>query len=254
MPTKKPTPKNPAPKAAPTKVAAKAAAKTAQAKKPAGKRPKESTDTLKARTSAIVAQLAKDYGDAECALHHKNAFQLLVATILSAQCTDERVNMVTPALFKQFPTPAAFAAAPLEAIEKAIQSTGFFRNKAKSIKACSEALVDNHKGQVPRTLEEMVELAGVGRKTANVVLGVAFGLPTGVVVDTHVGRLSRRLGLTANDDPVKVEADLMALLPKSEWIAFSHRLIHHGRQICQARKPKCDACQLSPLCPKIGVA
>jgi endonuclease III len=254
MPAKKPTPKKSAPTAAATKAVAKAAAKTAQAKKPAGKRPKESADALKARTSAIVAQLAKDYGDAECALHHKNAFQLLVATILSAQCTDERVNMVTPALFKQFPTPAAFAAAPLEAIEKAIQSTGFFRNKAKSIKACSQALVDNHKGQVPRTLEEMVELAGVGRKTANVVLGVAFGLPTGVVVDTHVGRLSRRLGLTANDDPVKVEADLMALLPKSEWIAFSHRLIHHGRQICQARKPKCDACHLNPLCPKIGVA
>jgi endonuclease III len=254
MPAKKPTPKKSAPTAAATKAVAKAAAKTAQAKKPAGKRRKESADALKARTSAIVAQLAKDYGDAECALHHKNAFQLLVATILSAQCTDERVNMVTPALFKQFPTPAAFAAAAIEQIELAIQSTGFFRNKAKSIKACSQALVDNHKGQVPRTLEEMVELAGVGRKTANVVLGVAFGLPTGVVVDTHVGRLSRRLGLTANDDPVKVEADLMALLPKSEWIAFSHRLIHHGRQICQARKPKCDACHLNPLCPKIGVA
>jgi endonuclease-3 len=254
MPAKKPTPKKPAPKAVGPKSAVKAAAITVKAKKPAGKSPKESADALKARTSAIVAQLAKDYGDAECALHHKNAFQLLVATILSAQCTDERVNMVTPALFKQFPTPAAFAAAPIESIEKAIQSTGFFRNKAKSIKACSQALVDNHKGQVPHTLEEMVELAGVGRKTANVVLGVAFGLPTGVVVDTHVGRLSRRLGLTANDDPVKVEADLMALLPQDEWIAFSHRLIHHGRQICQARKPKCDACHLNPLCPKIGVA
>jgi endonuclease-3 len=254
MPAKKSTPKKPAPKAAPTRAAAKAAAKRAPAQEPAGKRSKESADALKARSSAIVAQLAKDYGDAECALHHKNAFQLLVATILSAQCTDERVNMVTPALFKQFPTPAAFAEAPIEQIEKAIQSTGFFRNKAKSIKACSQALVDKHKGQVPRTLEEMVELAGVGRKTANVVLGVAFGLPTGVVVDTHVGRLSRRLGLTANDDPVKVEGDLMALLPQDEWIAFSHRLIHHGRQICQARKPKCDACHLSPLCPRIGIA
>jgi endonuclease-3 len=254
MPAKKSTPKKPAPKAAPTRAAAKAAAKRAPAQEPAGKRSKESADALKARSSAIVAQLAKDYGDAECALHHKNAFQLLVATILSAQCTDERVNMVTPALFKQFPTPAAFAEAPIEQIEKAIQSTGFFRNKAKSIKACSQALVDKHKGQVPRALEEMVELAGVGRKTANVVLGVAFGLPTGVVVDTHVGRLSRRLGLTANDDPVKVEGDLMALLPQDEWIAFSHRLIHHGRQICQARKPKCDACHLNPLCPRIGIA
>jgi endonuclease-3 len=254
MPAKKSTPKKPAAQAAPTKAAAKTAAKRALAKKPTGKRSRESADALKARSSAIVAQLARDYGDAECALHHKNAFQLLVATILSAQCTDERVNLVTPSLFKQFPTPAAFAAAPLPEIEKAIQSTGFFRNKAKSIKACSQALVDKHKGQVPRTLEEMVELAGVGRKTANVVLGVAFGLPTGVVVDTHVGRLSRRLGLTANDDPVKVEADLMALLPQDEWIAFSHRLIHHGRQICQARKPKCDACHLNPLCPKIGIA
>jgi endonuclease-3 len=250
----KSTPTKPARKAAATKAAAQSTAKTAPAKKPAGKRPKEGAEALKSRTSAIVAQLAKDYGDAECALHHKNAFQLLVATILSAQCTDERVNMVTPALFKQFPTPAAFAAAPIELIEKAIQSTGFFRNKAKSIKACSKALVDNHKGQIPKTLEEMVKLAGVGRKTANVVLGVAFGLPTGVVVDTHVGRLSRRLGLTANDDPVKVEADLMALLPQNEWIAFSHRLIHHGRQVCQARKPKCDACHLNSLCPKIGVA
>jgi endonuclease-3 len=197
--------------------------------------------------------LAKEYPDAECALHHASAFELLVATILSAQCTDERVNMVTPSLFKKYPSPAAFAAAPPEDIEQAIQSTGFFRNKAKSIKAASQALVDHHNGEVPRELELLVKLAGVGRKTANVVLGVAYGKATGVVVDTHVGRLSRRLGLTANDDPVKIEADLMAILPKKHWIDFSHRLIHHGRRICSARKPKCDACVLEKLCPKIGI-
>jgi endonuclease-3 len=222
--------------------------------KPAGKRrPRESAAALAARVEHIVAGLAKEYADAECALHHKNAFELLVATILSAQCTDERVNMVTPALFKSFPTPAAFAAAPIDKIEKAIQSTGFFRNKAKSIQAASKAIVEKHGGKVPQELDEMVELAGVGRKTANVVLGVAYGKATGVVVDTHVGRLSRRLGLTDHDDPVKVEADLMAILPQSEWIDFSHRLIHHGRRVCQARKPKCDACVLEELCPKIGV-
>jgi endonuclease-3 len=224
------------------------AKKTASAKQPA-----EDPAALKARTAKIVALLAKEYADAECALHHKSPFELLVATILSAQCTDERVNMVTPALFKKYPTPAAFAVAPIEDIEKAIQSTGFFRNKAKSIKAASQALVEKHNGKVPQTLEEMIQLAGVGRKTANVVLGVAYKIPTGVVVDTHVGRLSRRLGLTHNEDPVKVESDLVELLPKREWIDFSHRLIHHGRRICQARKPKCDACILEKLCPKIGV-
>jgi endonuclease III len=240
MPAKKPSPrKRPAPK------------KPAKSAKAASK---ESPADLKRRTTKIVRQLAKDYGDAECALGHESAFELLVATILSAQCTDERVNMVTPALFKKYPGPAAFAVAPLADIEKAIQSTGFFRNKAKSIKSCSQALVDQHDGRVPEELDDLVQLAGVGRKTANVVLGVAFGKATGVVVDTHVGRLSRRLGLTQADDPIKVEADLMALLPQSEWINFSHRLIHHGRQICQARKPKCDACTLANLCPKIGVA
>jgi endonuclease-3 len=206
------------------------------------------------RARQIVRLLGREYPDAECALHHNNAFELLVATILSAQCTDERVNLVTPPLFKKYPTPAAFAAAPLEAIEKAIQSTGFFRNKAKSIKAASQAIVDDHDGDVPQELDAMVRLAGVGRKTANVVLGVAYGKASGVVVDTHVGRLSRRLGLTANDDPVKVEADLMAILPQNEWIDFSHRLIHHGRRVCQARKPTCDACVLNEVCPKIGVA
>jgi endonuclease III len=244
MPAKKP--------AKPQAAAAKRAPK--KPAQPLRSRFRETAAAQSERVAKILRQLAKDYGDAECALHHKSAFELLVATILSAQCTDERVNMVTPALFKKYPTAAAFAVAPVPDIEKMIQSTGFFRNKAKSIKNCSQALVDEHGGKVPQELDELVKLAGVGRKTANVVLGVVFRKATGVVVDTHVGRLSRRLGLTANDDPVKVEADLMAIIPQQEWIDFSHRLIHHGRQVCQARKPKCDACTLAELCPKIGVA
>ncbi|MCA9236446.1 MAG: endonuclease III [Planctomycetales bacterium] len=207
----------------------------------------------KRRAARVVRQLKKDFPNAECALVHETPFQLLVATILSAQCTDQRVNQVTPALFRKYPTPAHFAAAPLSAIEKAVHSTGFFRNKAKNIKACCQALVEEHDGELPRTLEEMTALAGVGRKTANVVLGTAFGLPTGVVVDTHVGRLSRRLGLTDQDDPVRVEKELMELLPKKEWIGYSHRLIYHGRQVCKARKPACDACSMKGFCPQVGV-
>lgn len=209
---------------------------------------------VKQQARRVVTALRKEYPDAECSLTHRSPFELLVATILSAQCTDERVNIVTKDLFKKYPSPTAMARAPLPAIEKVIQSTGFFRAKAKSIKACSIALVDEHDGQVPDDLDSLVKLAGVGRKTANVVLGVAFGKATGVVVDTHVGRLSRRLGLTTNDDAVKVEADLMAVLPKKEWIDFSHRMIAHGRRICIARKPKCDECIMEKFCPKIGVA
>jgi endonuclease-3 len=208
---------------------------------------------LKQRAAKIVRVLAKEYPDAACALLHHSPFELLVATILSAQCTDQRVNMVTPALFKKYPGPEAFARAPIAAIEKAIQSTGFFRNKAKSIKACSTTLVEEHGGDVPRDLEALVALPGVGRKTANVVLGVAYGIPSGVVVDTHVGRISRRLGLTRHDDAVKGESDLMELLPQKAWIAFSHRMIQHGRKICIARRPKCDVCALASLCPRIGV-
>jgi endonuclease-3 len=207
----------------------------------------------KNRAIKVVRALKKEYPDAVCALVHRSPFELLVATILSAQCTDERVNMVTPALFKKYPDPAAFSAAPQPAIEKAIKSTGFFRNKAKSIKTCSRALVEDHGGEVPQDLDALVKLAGVGRKTANVVMGVAFGKATGVVVDTHVGRLSRRLGLTADVDPVKVEADLMQCLPKKEWIDFSHRMIYHGRQVCIARRPRCEACVMQAFCPKIGV-
>ena len=208
----------------------------------------------KRRAGQVVRALKQEYPEVHCALVHRSPFELLVATILSAQCTDARVNMVTPALFEKYPTPAAFAAAPLPAIEKAIQSTGFFRNKAKSIKAAATAIVDDHGGEVPDTLEELVGLAGVGRKTANVVLGVAYGKATGVVVDTHVGRLSRRLGLTSHDDAVKVETDLMTIVPRKEWIDFSHRLIAHGRRICIARRPKCDECVMNRFCPRIGVS
>ncbi len=210
-------------------------------------------DDRKQRALKIAHQLAKTYADAECALKHDNPFQLLAATILSAQCTDERVNMVTPALFAKYPTAAALAASKQADVEKIIQSTGFFRAKATNLRGMAQALVDQFGGELPRTLEEMTSLPGVGRKTANVVLGTAFGLPTGVVVDTHVKRLTRLLGLTKHLDPVKIEHDLAALLPKSEWINFSHRLIHHGRRICNARKPNCAECPLLKLCPRVGL-
>jgi endonuclease III len=207
----------------------------------------------KRRAGQIVRQLARDYPDAECSLDFRNPLELLIATILSAQCTDERVNKVTPALFKKYPSAAALATAPLATLEKAIQSTGFFRNKAKSILGCCQRLVAEHGGQVPQTLDELVRLPGVGRKTANVVLGTAFGIPSGVVVDTHVGRISQRLGLTTAGDAVKIEQELMAQLPKQEWIAFSHRLIQHGRRVCVARRPKCESCTLAKVCPRVGV-
>lgn len=205
------------------------------------------------QSAAVVKGLAEEYADAECALVHKNAFELVVATILSAQCTDVRVNMVTPELFKKWPTPEKMARAKVEDLEKAIQSTGFFRNKAKNILGCCEKLVAEHGGEVPRTLAELVKLPGVGRKTANVVLGTAYGIPSGVVVDTHVTRLCNRLGLTQHTDAVKIEQDLIKLLPEAEWINFSHRLIHHGRRICNARKPLCGDCVLLEICPRIGV-
>ena len=211
------------------------------------------SDDRKQRALKVAHQLAKTYANAECALKHDNPFQLLAATILSAQCTDERVNMVTPALFAKYPNPAALATSNQMDVEKIIQSTGFFRAKAANLRGMAQALVNQFGGELPRTLDEMVSLPGVGRKTANVVLGTAFGLPTGVVVDTHVKRLTRLLGLTKNLDPVKIEHDLAALLPKSEWINFSHRLIHHGRRICNARKPNCPECPLLKLCPRVGL-
>jgi len=207
----------------------------------------------KKNAGKVLRALAADYPDATCALVHRSAFELLVATILSAQCTDVRVNLVTKDLFRRWPTPADFARVPIGTLEKAIQSTGFFRNKAKSIKACSKELMEKYDGKVPRDMEKLVALAGVGRKTANVVLGTAFGLATGVVVDTHVSRISQRLGLTKQTDPVKIEQDLMELLPKDQWIDFSHRMIHHGRKICAARKPLCEQCTMEKFCPKIGV-
>lgn len=211
------------------------------------------TAPAKRFAAQVARRLRQAYPDARCALHFTSPLQLLVATILSAQCTDKQVNIVTPELFKKYPTAADLAAAPIAGIERLIQSTGFFRNKAKNIQACCRKLVDEHGGEVPQSLDALVALPGVGRKTANVVLGTAFGIASGVVVDTHVGRITQRLGLTAEKDPVKIERDLMAELPKREWIDFSHELIHHGRQICIARKPKCDECPLERLCPRIGV-
>jgi endonuclease III len=201
----------------------------------------------------VMRRLKTDYPDAFCALGHESAFELLISTILSAQCTDERVNMVTPELFRRWPTPAHLARAPIEQVEKVIQSTGFYRNKAKNIKACSQVLAEKYDGEVPREIAQLVELPGVGRKTANVVLGTVYGLATGLVVDTHVTRLSQRMGLTKQTDAVKIEQDLMKLVPKRNWVKFAHEMIEHGRKICNARKPKCDVCSMNSFCPKIGV-
>ena len=214
----------------------------------------ESPADRRKRAAKVIKALAKTYPEAECALVHDSPFQLLAATILSAQCTDQRVNKVTPALFKRYPTPAKLAAARQTSIETLIQSCGFFRSKAKSLKGMAQGLVDSHAGEVPQTLEELVKLPGVGRKTANVVLGTAFGIPTGIVVDTHVGRISRRLGFTATKNAEIVERDLMEIVPKKEWINFSHRLIWHGREICQARKPRCPECPLLKCCPRVGLS
>lgn len=203
-------------------------------------------------TTAILRGLKKRYPHPQCALTHTTPFQLLIATILSAQCTDERVNQVTPLLFKEFPTAEQLAKAPLPRVESIIRSTGFFRQKAKSLVLSSRLLVDQHGGEVPKTMEELLALRGVARKTANVVLGTAFGIAAGVVVDTHVKRLSKRLGLTSETDPVKVEKDLMKKIPTSDWIWLSHALITHGRQICTAVKPDCAACPLNKLCPSAG--
>ncbi|MDX2032784.1 MAG: endonuclease III [Blastocatellia bacterium] len=210
---------------------------------------KETQDQRKERAARIVRALKKTYPDASCALNHTTPFELLIATILSAQCTDERVNIVTETLFRKYRTPKAYADADPADLEQDLSSINFFRNKAKSIQGMARAVLEQHGGQVPQELDELVQLPGVGRKTANVVLGTAFGIPTGVVVDTHVSRLSQLLGLTENKTPEKIEADLIALLPKKEWIDFSHRLIWHGRRVCKARKPDCANCSLEALCP-----
>lgn len=200
------------------------------------------------RIAAILDLLAKTYPGVVCALHHRNAWELTVATILSAQCTDVRVNMVTPALFKAFPTPKAMAEASLPEIERLIRTVGFFRSKAKSIQGAARIVVNEFGGKVPQTMEEILRLPGVARKTANVVLGSWYGIAVGIVVDTHVMRLSRRLELTKQTTPEKIERDLMKIIPQDRWINFSHELIHHGRQVCIARKPRCVDCTLEKLC------
>jgi endonuclease III len=197
----------------------------------------------------ILERLAAAYPDAKCSLNFSSPFELLIATILSAQCTDERVNLVTPALFATYPNAAAFMTAPIQEIEQAIKSTGFYHNKARNIQGACRLLVEEHGSQVPSTMPELLRLPGVARKTANVVLGNAFGIVEGVVVDTHVGRVSRRLGFTAKEDPAKVEADLMQLLPRESWLDFVHQVIWHGRAVCTAKRPRCDACVLAPDCP-----
>jgi endonuclease-3 len=201
-----------------------------------------------------LARLSAAYGDAGCSLGHASPLELLVATILSAQCTDARVNLVTPEVFKRFPDAASLAKAPRGALEKVIRTTGFFNSKARAIRGAATAIVRKHGGEVPRTMDELRSLPGVGRKTANVVLGTAYGVPEGVVVDTHVGRLARRLGWSRETDPEKVERDLNAALPREKWIWVAHALIEHGRRVCSARKPRCHGCPLEDLCPKRGVA
>jgi endonuclease-3 len=214
---------------------------------------RESQTNKKNRTLEIIERLHREYPDAKCSLTYRNPFQLLVATILSAQCTDDRVNMVTPALFKRYPKPEDMADARPEELEELIKSTGFFRNKAKSLLGMSNAVSEQHAGQVPDEMDALVDLPGVGRKTANVVLGNAFGKSEGVVVDTHVTRLSQRLGLTKHTDAVKIELDLMELVPRDEWTVISHLFIDHGRAICKAPTPRCEVCFLNDICPSSRV-
>jgi endonuclease-3 len=226
----------------------KKAASKAKSVKRVSKKPAGAAGTDPKRVSAILAKLDESYPAATCELKHENAFQLLISTILSAQCTDVRVNQVTQELYKKYKKPEDFAYASPEELEKEIRPTGFFRNKTKSIMGASKAIVEKFGGQVPRTMDEILTLPGVARKTGNVVLGTAYGIASGVVVDTHVIRLSQRLDLTRNQDPKKIEQDLMAILPQNKWIVFSHQLIWHGRRVCAARKPNCAECNLEQLC------
>ncbi len=215
--------------------------------------PRESKKARTARAAAIHRILVAEYPDAHCALHHASPFELAVATILSAQCTDARVNMVTPELFRRYPDARALAAADPGALEEVIHSTGFFRNKARNLVGMAGALIDNHNGELPRTMKELAALPGIGRKTANVILGNAFGIDEGVVVDTHVKRLSQRMRLTLNRTPETIERDLMELFPRRLWTMLAHLLIEHGRRICTARKPRCHRCAISHLCPSSAV-
>ncbi|MFI5097381.1 MAG: endonuclease III [Candidatus Acidiferrales bacterium] len=226
----------------------KSAARNVTTAKKTATKAGSSAGTNPQRVAAILAKLDEAYPDATCELKHENAFQLLISTILSAQCTDVRVNQVTQELYKKYTKPEAFAYANPAEFEKEIRPTGFFRNKTKSVMGASKAIVEQFGGQVPRTMEELLTLPGVARKTANVVLGTAYGVASGIVVDTHVIRLSQRLDLTRNDDPKKIEQDLIAVIPRNKWIQFSHQLIWHGRRVCAARKPKCTECNLEKLC------
>jgi endonuclease-3 len=215
--------------------------------------PRELLEAKIARTKKITAALQQAYPTAHCELNFSNPLELLIATILSAQCTDKRVNIVTADLFKKYRSAADFANAALPELEQAVKTTGFFRNKAKNIQSAARSIVEKHQGEVPRTMEELIELGGVGRKTANVVLGNAFDTNVGVVVDTHVARLSFRLGLTGETDPVKIELALIKLVPQQQWTLFSHLLIWHGRRRCFARNPDCEHCEVKALCPRVGV-
>lgn len=208
---------------------------------------------LNANIKQIIARLKKAYPNAHCALNHANAFELLIATILSAQCTDARVNIVTAELFRKYRGPADYLRVTRRELEEDIHSTGFFRNKAKNIQAACKRIIDEYGGEVPQTMEDLLTLGGVARKTANVVLGNAFGIASGVVVDTHVSRISQLLGLTKNKTPEKIERDLQELIPKKDWVVFPHWMIHHGRAVCIARRPKCGECVLTDICPKIGL-
>lgn len=243
-------------KRASTAAAARSAAKkparqagTAASKSPESPVRRRTKAADAATTAEILRRLDRDYPDARCSLDYRSPFELLVATVLSAQCTDARVNLVTKDLFRECPDAAALASTPLARLETLVKSTGFYRNKAKNLKGLAERLVAVYGGAVPRDVESLLSLPGVARKTANVVLGNAFGIPSGVVVDTHVGRITRRLGLTRHDNPVKIERDLVAALPEERWIRFSHQLIDHGRAVCTALKPKCGSCRFADLCP-----
>jgi endonuclease-3 len=240
--------KSPA-RAAVSKAKAKAKGKPPAPRTPAAKPPPE----LRRRARLINQRLTKAYPDARCSLDNRSPLELLIATILSAQCTDERVNLVTPELFRRFPTTEDYASAAIEDITALIRSTGFFNNKAKSIQGAARRIVDTYGGRVPDTMEELLTLPGVARKTANVVMGNAFGKASGVVVDTHVQRITRLLGLTTERDPQKIERDLMGLLPANEWVGWSHRLIQHGRRICIARRPRCAECVVATLCPSAEI-
>ncbi len=241
--------KRPADRSAPAKAAAPAAARRRPASK--DKVTGKGRAAEQERLAQVLDTLDQLYPDAHCELNFNSPFELLIAVILSAQCTDDRVNMITPELFRRYPDPQALADSDPADVERIIFSTGFYRNKAKNIRAAARKLVDKFGGQVPRTMAELLSLPGVARKTANVVLGTAYGIPSGVVVDTHISRLSQRLGMTRHSDPVKIESDLTTKWPQERWIMAAHRLIWHGRRVCNARKPSCHSCALAPLCPSL---